>query len=486
MDKLVKGSIFKRLGAAMMDLCIALIVSMLLLNLVAANIANSVMNLDQKRVTYRETLFEAGLVIYAHQETMQDVDQNLSHKYVIVLDYNSSKEEKNHFFELGKEDSNYNFIALNQEELEITSDHYDQYLTHFYTEINKMSDFNNHKEASSLFTNGVLNTEDQSAIRKFYDDEYYNNVMSSKYLSLYQDGKITSMYSEISGAESLMTALSFMISFTIFYLVIPMFTKRRVTLGKLMMSLGLVHNKTGYIASRVQVLIRFLVFIVIELISSLYLFGLPLLISIVLMFVLQGKSIHDLLARTMVVEAQGVALYHSEEEEKIALGLLEKQENTSFDLDVLEDKEENHEEMKEEVIASEAIIQDSNEEKETLKEETNEDTKEEITEVKEETSLENQEIKEETNREKVNEEKEDLKDKKEKKTTKKYIDGVKKETKKPPLKKETPKKEETKKTSSKKTSVTKETTKKTTNKSTSTKKETSKKTTTKKKSETKK
>ncbi len=344
MHSLTKASNFKRLGAAMMDFCIALIVSLLFLNFIAMPIADASVHLSEKREEYSEILFEAGLFVYIHREGELE-----SYHYQIVADTFSSEEEKKIQKDLGKEDSNYGYAALDDAYLKITPLQYNQYLTQFYSKINKTDVYEEHKKNCSLFENGNLkNEEDFLNQRDFFDKEYQSLMSDATYLNLYEDGIIVSTYSIISTTEWLVTIISFFLSFLIFYLLIPMFTKYHGTLGKMMMNMALVHQKTGYIASRVAVFIRFLVFLILEVVASLYLFGLPLIASIILLFVLDGRSLHDLLAKTIVVDSLNQKLYKNEEEMKQDAALLKEMTTSEQISSSSEEKEQQKTEEKDE------------------------------------------------------------------------------------------------------------------------------------------
>lgn len=320
MYKLNRGSTFKRLGAAMMDFFLALILGMFLINIVGSNIANAAFNINEKSEEYRDYLFDAGLLVYAKQDSK-------TNKYDVVLDFSSTDKEKEEV-EKDKE-SKYSYLSLNSTSLNITSERYDKCLTHFYTEVDKLADYQKMKDDSDVFKN---ESSDETKLREFYD-KAYTSAATEKYLKLYKDGKALELYQSITAIQNGVTIISYIVSFGVFYLLVPLISKKRATLGKMMMSLAVVNKNTGFVASRVAILIRFLTFFVIEIVLSLFFFGIPLLVSIILLFALHGTALHDLTARTMVVDAYEQRIYYSQEELKRDLGLnSENEENKEEDV----------------------------------------------------------------------------------------------------------------------------------------------------------
>ena len=350
MQKVNRGSTFKRLGAAMMDFFLSIILAMFLVNIVGTNIANAAFGLNDKSIEVRDDLFDAGLYVYGKLDSS-------TNKYNIVLDFEATEEERTIVF--NDKEGSYAYLQLNNSSLNITSERYDKCLTHFYEEINKLDEYKDLQNNSELFQ---TESKDETKLRSFYDN-VYDKVATLEYLKLYNDGKTYDLNQYINLISAIITLISLILSFGVFYLLIPLLSKKRATLGKMMMSLALVNKSTGYIASRVAILIRFLTFLVIELLLSLYLYGLPLLVSIILIFALKGSAIHDLTARTMVADTLEQKLYRNEEEMKRDLGLTSdvmKEEDiieveaTPINKDVDNEVVVNDENKKENVIEVEA------------------------------------------------------------------------------------------------------------------------------------
>ena len=100
--------------------------------------------------------------------------------------------------------------------------------------------------------------------------------------------------------------------------------KNGETLGKKLFSIGIASAKDGFKVKRSQIIIRFLVFLLIELLLSIFLFGIPLIISFsMLVFSKNGYALHDYLAATICIDRKNTIIYKDYEEfinhERIAL-----------------------------------------------------------------------------------------------------------------------------------------------------------------------
>ena len=100
------------------------------------------------------------------------------------------------------------------------------------------------------------------------------------------------------------------LSTIILYLIIPLFMKNGETLGKKLFSIGLASARDGFKVKRSQIIIRFLAFLLIELLLSIFTLGFPLIISFsMLVFNKNGYALHDYLAATVCIDRKNTIIY---------------------------------------------------------------------------------------------------------------------------------------------------------------------------------
>lgn len=148
---------------------------------------------------------------------------------------------------------------------------------------------------------------------------FYQEACKSSVNSLSKDEKLMTVYKQIMGPRRIELLVCVTITAIIFFLIIPLCTKYRQTVGKKMMRLTVVDSKEK-VTSRLFVLYRFLILYPFELLSSVYLFGMPLLASItVACFTKKKSAIHDLILRTKVVSIDDIPEEVNETQENPSL-----------------------------------------------------------------------------------------------------------------------------------------------------------------------
>ena len=91
---------------------------------------------------------------------------------------------------------------------------------------------------------------------------------------------------------------------TIAFLVVPLFSKDGSTVGMKPFYLQVVEKKNGENATKLQVLFRYLIVISIYVLASYYLFGLPIIVSMLMIMCTKERlSLCDLLCSNYVVDS---------------------------------------------------------------------------------------------------------------------------------------------------------------------------------------
>lgn len=153
----------------------------------------------------------------------------------------------------------------------------------------------------------------------FYEGEVKTalNLLAHDDLCITLARKITIHWISVFG-------LGILIPILLFCFLFPMVLRNRCTLGKKICSIGVVSRKDGLLAKRSQMCIRFLVFLSLEVILSIFLFGIPLLVSFTMMcFTKEGTSLHDYLSATITVDTRACLLFETKEEYFQYLGIAE-------------------------------------------------------------------------------------------------------------------------------------------------------------------
>lgn len=284
--------ITRRIAAALLDIFFVVIIFLTLVSLVLPPIVEKVVHFSELKENYRVRLLDSHLY-----EELNKTTYRLTELY--------SEQEK-------KEKSEEYFAKL------------DGNITYFYTQFTdfedaKIENYTKSKEESNLFVydeeSQVWNVSGKATyaeLLKFYEIEYEKAL---NYLSL--DSLCLEYARKISITTIVEAIIGLTIPLVIFYLVIPLILKERKTLGKKFVGLAVVSRKNGFVATRTQILIRFLAFYFIEVILSIFLFGIPLLISFTLVcFSKERNAIHDYLSATLVVDTRQIPVFKDEEEYK--------------------------------------------------------------------------------------------------------------------------------------------------------------------------
>lgn len=265
-----KANTMMRVGAALMDIFIFIILNMLLSSLVISPIIASLPDYQTNYTVYSNKLVESKMYV-------ENDDGSIIY---ILNDY--SRDDL----------STYDQIIV---------DNYSK-----YSATDEIVAFQNSKgEEGSGFVKEndsyVPGTDDEK-LQVFYNNAF--NDVSSFLLQNDQElatcfGKLN-FYSQISNFTSVISAA------LIVYLLFPFVFKNGQTLGKKFLKLYVVDaDKDDRALSKGRLLLRQSSFIVVEIVLSQFTYYIPLVISLIVMLVSKNKvALHDLIARTVVLDDQ--------------------------------------------------------------------------------------------------------------------------------------------------------------------------------------
>lgn len=276
----------KRIFAFLIDFICIIIIAVNLNNFVFNPLLKDVLKTNQYEEEYKTRLVESELYFLGEDnlcyslDLYDDLNTSISKQdFILYLENGLNKFYNNESFTCA--DVSY-YNKLKEEAVDVFL--YDEATKTF----NYKSDVTDDKKIEFL-TNAV--------------DYSINKV-------LVNDSKVMELTSNImlNGLYSLL--ISTILSLLVFYLTIPLISKKNYTIGKYMFKIGTINSVTNRNAKKSQIAVRYLVLIA-EFILSLFTFGAILLISFAFtIFTKKSSSFHDLAAKTKLVDLTTFKLYN--------------------------------------------------------------------------------------------------------------------------------------------------------------------------------
>lgn len=265
-----KANTMMRVGAALIDIFIFIILNMLLSSLVISPIIAFLPDYQTNYTVYSNKLVESKMYV-------ENDDGSIIY---ILTDY--SRDDL----------STYDQIIV---------DNYSK-----YSATDEIVAFQNSKgEEGSGFVKEndsyVPGTDDEK-LQVFYNNAF-NDVSS---FLLQNDQKLATCFGKLNFYSQISNFTSVISAALIVYLLFPFVFKNGQTLGKKFLKLYVVDaDKDDRALSKGRLLLRQSSFIVVEIVLSQFTYYIPLVISLIVMLVSKNKvALHDLIARTVVLDDQ--------------------------------------------------------------------------------------------------------------------------------------------------------------------------------------
>jgi len=315
-----------RMIAFVIDILCVFIFSSVLTTFVAPAVRNRFYNQDALIEKYENRIIESGLYVEKSDENGKKTYYPLN----LHPDYANKEltdDEQNTYINILKEGVNNfatstSFTCFTEDDLKELQKAYEKVFT--YNEESNQYEI----KADALKTDVIA---------------FYQSAAQSEITSLSKDEVIKTTYTQIMRPRYLETIVSIVIVATIFFLVIPLCTKYRQTLGKKFMRLTILKNEK--IISRPMTLLRFAIFLFVELLASIFAYGIPLIVSLTIAcFSKNKKALHDLILGTKVVSIDALPVEKAEGKAEV---LLPKE---PILVEVEETKQEIEDETKAEII----------------------------------------------------------------------------------------------------------------------------------------
>ena len=169
--------------------------------------------------------------------------------------------------------------------------------------------YENEAEYENYKKNHIYDADESGYKYVIVNNDEISDEMKTAYSNAIKNDKT---YSDISFNYRLVeygyTMLAGFVSMSVFILLIPLLNKRRASLGKLAAGTSLINSKYEVPAKWYQVVGRFLFSFLVEgalpylFISGWTMLAVPVLLFIISLINKQGRTLHDLISRTKVID----------------------------------------------------------------------------------------------------------------------------------------------------------------------------------------
>ena len=285
----VNANLLKRTGAAVLDLFLWVVTSLLLLSYIFGPIYDArygTSQLSEEFVAYQQ----ASYLYATNEETNQLVNIDLQDVPTAIYSYYS-------IFKDGKDYGpsqpafDFNVAWYNTNVLKVTAAN--SLFTLVDADINVLAVVKSGTESTDL-------------------DEFYTEAYRQALLDFNTFPEFSSLVSLINGYFLEIIVYSTLVSYVIFYIIVPLAAKRGQTLGKRASQLMVVNDK-GYFMSWWQLPLRSLV-LGVTLFTTIYtVFGSLLLSYTLMVFTKKNRSANDFVALTRVIDKKSSLVFKDEQ-----------------------------------------------------------------------------------------------------------------------------------------------------------------------------
>ena len=299
--EIFKATTGRRVLSFFCDAICVLLLFIILQSTIVSLVVNKAFDFDTKRTTLMEReldshLFEAGIY---NGETYDCLTLNQSFDKESGVAFDHYHEKIVYFYT--------NFSALNDDGKELID------IKNYYKEIQESNlfDVTGDYNSPETFSATPKSDVEESQMREFYQNTAYQSALDA----LAYDEVILPIQNSLLTAHVIQILVSCTLSSIVFLLVVPMCNKKGQTLGMMFMKTAVVNRANGFQAKKTQVLIRFLILFLFEGLLSVFILGLPALISFtMMMFSKENNSLHDYFSASIVVDLSRTRIFKNEQE----------------------------------------------------------------------------------------------------------------------------------------------------------------------------
>ena len=311
---MVVASTLKRVGAVFIDLVLMVIIVVCLQNWVVGPISNSIYHVDQKTERYKDVILDSHLFV-----TYNDAIYQINSK--VIYDEDKYK-------------SVFSTASINS--YDFFEPYFEKFLMTEYADnivSDKDKDPTNNKSFKEEYAESKSNSElftydgdkyvpvdgvDNVALCNFYLEQY-----DLAYEALYNvDFEPYQLVATINAINMMGLITSLLLSITAIVLFPTLCFRNGETFGKIMLGIAVVSRKDGFRCGKLQILVRFAAFILLEVATGLvlgsvstWLIIIPIIISFSFVVFSKGHgAIHDYCAATLVVDISKCVIFANAKE----------------------------------------------------------------------------------------------------------------------------------------------------------------------------
>lgn len=276
MKRYVNGDPLKRFGAFILDVLMIVFVSTILYSIIGKALVNT----------------------RAFSEANQIMNEILVESYL---------------YEYDESDPNITKV-VSEEKFEVV-------IKKYYVEVKQNEELYHEKMNSSNLFNLI---DGEYEKREGVSDEdvinFYKEMMGEAIIEVKQNENYQFCYRLSLNFVIYNIIVSFLISYFAFIVFVPFAFKNRTTIGQRVMNLAIVDIESNKFATKTQIFFRSIIILLIEVLLSIFSFGVPILISFGFVLFNKNKcSYHDILSSTKVIDYHYVELDDSKNDNAIKM-----------------------------------------------------------------------------------------------------------------------------------------------------------------------
>lgn len=310
-DLILNANSLKRAGAFIIDVVITIVI-MFILSLAIHPLLNATLyDYDTNSIIYERNRKASFLVtlnapLNDDQSNIDEVNikkdsvakntmAEATYSYYMIYVNNNLEDDKKmtndyyleHILKIDTEESVYVSVAVDYPEINPASD----------TSQEAVPTFDPFLPSGASFKTGATDEEINAFILTIYTDAGNHFRDSSE------------LYTKLVEFASTENTLLLILGTSIIFLAVPLFTKNGQTVGKLATKIG-VTTKYGFKVNSLQLLLRYLAFVVINIFSNSFIILVFPFVSLTIMVMnKKGMSLHDMIAGTRVVDLNNSRIF---------------------------------------------------------------------------------------------------------------------------------------------------------------------------------
>ncbi|MDD6301794.1 MAG: RDD family protein [Bacillales bacterium] len=302
-----KSSIFRRIAASIFDFIVLISLFFLLESLVVTPIIKKTTDYNAKYQEYCSSLEATHLFkYYKEYDSVTLISSNYDEQLTLFYKENFIGHNIEEYYTIKYENSDV-FTNENGEKLQlplfiyISDTEYSENKYQQDSEGNFIVDSDGKK---------LIDAKKQEELKTFYSELV--NKLANEYC---EQEEITNLTMHLSALTMLSYLISIVPSYLFVYLLFPLVFKDGTTIGKKLLQMQVIDQKSGKLASRFQNFIRFTFNTLLSFILALFSYGITLLVSLIMLFATKNRqTLADFIAKTIVVKSN--TSFNETEQEK--------------------------------------------------------------------------------------------------------------------------------------------------------------------------